>query len=181
MVRWLFPLIYIFLLPACTHFQSRGLASIENPNDMSTKGRIDTRTFPSIFQAWAPAQNLNETIIDGQAILPTSLSTIESATHHARHDLVWQGPTSFHLQWNNQTNIGLATGFTMSSIAQAVKLRSELLSINPHIVLLSEIRYHDGPEGYIPRDKYTLVDARFARQQDSSEKNGSRNLVSSRL
>jgi hypothetical protein len=92
--------------------------------------------FPSVFQAWNPADNLpNE----------------DHWTTLARHDLVFHAPSFFGLQWNAST-LGTATGFTPESIAAARALRQRLLAKNPHLVLIAEIRYRDAPRSYLPSD-----------------------------
>ncbi|KPK80590.1 MAG: hypothetical protein AMJ81_11805 [Phycisphaerae bacterium SM23_33] len=96
--------------------------------------RIADRTFPSVFQAWNPAENLK-----GEDALVTA----------ARHDLIFHGPGYLGLQWNRQP-VGLATGFTPGSIAQARQKRKRLLKLNPNLVLLAEIRYRDARKGFLP-------------------------------
>ncbi len=96
--------------------------------------RIQGRTFPSVFQAWSPAQNVQD----------------ESPLHTvARHDLVFHGPEFFGLRWN-QRPTGLADGFTADSIAKAKSFRQKLLSLNPNLVLIAEIRYRDAHKTYLP-------------------------------
>ena len=69
--------------------------------------RIQGRTFPSAFQAWSPAQNVQD----------------DSPFHTvARHDLVFNGPEFFGLRWNRRPT-GLADGFTAESIEQAKAFR----------------------------------------------------------
>jgi len=63
-------------------------------------GRIAARDFPSIFQAWSPADNLPNK--DRLAVM-------------AMHDLVWHGPGGFGLNWDTRPQ-GLAEAFTPESI-----------------------------------------------------------------
>jgi hypothetical protein len=89
--------------------------------------RIAGRAYPSVFQAWNPADNLKGE--DPQVTV-------------ARHDLVFHGAEFFKLRWNNPYQ-GLATGFTPKSITEALARRASLLKMNPHMILLLEIRYRD--------------------------------------
>jgi diadenosine tetraphosphatase ApaH/serine/threonine PP2A family protein phosphatase len=112
----------------------QAVASGEGPLERSTQERIAARRFPSVFQAWAPAQNLRD----------------ESPLHTlARHDLVWQDPRFFRLKWNNKY-IGLADGFEAESVKQARALRQELLGLNPNLILIAEIRYRDAHKTHLP-------------------------------
>ena len=47
--------------------------------------RIASRTFPSVFQAWNPADNLKE----------------DRVVTEARHDLIFHGEGFFGLRWDN--------------------------------------------------------------------------------
>jgi len=86
-----------------------------------------------VAMPWTPSDNINESYIDTMA----------------RHDLVFDGPGAFKLIYNNEYK-GLATGFTESSIEAGLKMRSELKDKNANIKLLSELRYREGPEGFLP-------------------------------
>lgn len=88
--------------------------------------RIGGRSFPSVFQAWNPADNLTE----------------DRVATEARHDLIFHGEGFFGLQWD-ATHPGLATSFTAASIRTGIERRRELLRRNPHLILLMEIRYRD--------------------------------------
>ena len=98
--------------------------------------RIATRDFPSVFAAWSLADNLK-----GESPVVTL----------ARHDLAIEGPDAFRLRWNNRFH-GLADGFTPESLAAARTLRAALRKLNPHLVLIAEIRYRDAPDNYLPAD-----------------------------
>ena len=76
-------------------------------NELTVEQRLAGREFPSVFQAWNPADNLK-----GE----------EKLTTLARHYLEFNGPEFFGLRWN-RPQPGLATGFTAESIAQAMKQR----------------------------------------------------------
>lgn len=107
------------------------------PGDIS--GRINSRTYPSIFQAWGRATNLNE---------PPLITD-------ARHDLIWGGPDYYNLEWDTDSVGGyqmLAKDFTSSSIAQGLTKRQELLNLNPNIILMLNIIYRDAEDSYLPPD-----------------------------
>jgi hypothetical protein len=95
--------------------------------------RIAGRSFPSVFQAWNPADNLQE----------------DARVTEARHDLIFHGARFFRLKWN-APHEGVATGFTPASITNARQRRQELLARNPHLVLLLEIRYRDAHRTFLP-------------------------------
>jgi hypothetical protein len=98
--------------------------------------RLASRSFPSVFQAWSPADNLKD---------EDELKTT------ARHDLVFHGAGFFGLQWNNSFE-GLADGFTPGSLIEARERRKSLLKRNPAIVMLAEIRYRDADRSFLPKD-----------------------------
>jgi hypothetical protein len=96
--------------------------------------RIQVREFPSVFQAWSPAQSVHD---------DSPLHTV------ARHDLVFNGTEFFGLKWNRRPT-GLADGFTAESIGRAKAFRQKLLALNPNVVLIAEIRYRDAHKTYLP-------------------------------
>jgi len=96
--------------------------------------RIASRTFPSVFQAWNPADNLQ-----GE----------DRWTTVARHDLVFHSPGFLGLRWTDKFT-GLAREFVPESLAGAQQLRDKLQRLNPHIIVLAEIRYRDAPPSYLP-------------------------------
>ena len=95
--------------------------------------RIATRTFPSVFQAWNPADNVKE----------------EREKTEARHDLIFHGEHFFGLQWNHM-HPGLATNFTPASIQAGRQRRHDLLRRNPNLILILEIRYRDAHRSFLP-------------------------------
>jgi hypothetical protein len=101
--------------------------------DRAPEERLSERGFPSVFQAWNRADNLPE----------DPLATV------ARHDLVFHGERFFGLQWD-QAYPGQATHFTATSIAQGRLRRHDLLTRNPNLILLLEIRYRDAQRSYLP-------------------------------
>jgi hypothetical protein len=103
--------------------------------EASVARRVEGRNFPSIFQAWSPAEHLNE----------------DRLTSIARHDLYFSGPEALGLRWNNEYR-GLGTGFDPASVEKGRAMRRELLTRNPHMVFLAEIRYRDAHRSYMPAD-----------------------------
>lgn len=96
--------------------------------------RISSRTFPSVFQAWGEAENL-----DGE----DKWSTV------SRHDLVFHSPEFFGLRRNGNYQ-GLATDFTEDSVTTALGRRAQLLEKNSHLVMLAELRYRDAHSSFLP-------------------------------
>lgn len=103
-------------------------------DDESILQRIQNRGFPSVFQAWNPADNL--------------LGEHPDRTL-ARHDLVFHAPDFMGLRWDN-AQMGLAVGFTPESISIARARREELLARNPNMLFIAEIRYRDAASWYLP-------------------------------
>ena len=99
----------------------------------SVENRVNTRGFPSVFQAWNPIDNLDE---DPESLI-------------ARHDLMWHGPSFFRLEYNSPYR-GLADGVTPASVQEGLAYRQELLEKNGNLVLVAEIRYRDAPQSYLP-------------------------------
>lgn len=124
-------LIALLLCGITTAAPSTGL-----PRAGSVSSRIASRTFPSIFQAWNPAEN-----IPGENAITTQ----------ARHDLIFHAPDFFGLRWDAEPT-GLATGFRADSVAVGMKKRGELLKLNSSILLLCEIRYRDAHRSHLPDD-----------------------------
>lgn len=98
--------------------------------------RIAERGFPSVFQAWNPAEEPKG--VPAEVML-------------SRHDLIFHGPEFFGLRWNHQ-HTGLAAGFTPASVLLGQRRRAELLLRNPNTVLIAEIRYRDAHTSYLPED-----------------------------
>jgi hypothetical protein len=107
-----------------------------HPDAEDVARRIRGRTFPSVFQAWSPAE------VGGDE---SRLQTM------ARHDLVFHGVGGFGLRWDAHPR-GLATGIEPASIERGRAMRRRLLDLNPHIVLLAEIRYRDAHTSFLPDD-----------------------------
>jgi len=96
--------------------------------------RISGRDFPSVFQAWSPADNLR-----GEDELVTA----------ARHDLLWHGVEWYGLVWDKRPS-GLAEAFEPASIEAGLARRKALLELNPNIILIAEIRYRDASRRFLP-------------------------------
>ena len=108
--------------------------------------RISNRSFPSVFQAWNGAEFLNTTSTGSRI----RLFDIETRNHTlARHDLVFQSPEGFDLNPLNPYP-GLNVDYTAESIQVALSRREAFLNMNPQMVFLAEIRYHDAPSTHLP-------------------------------
>ena len=91
------------------------------------------RSYPSIFQAWNGIENRPDT----------------NELHRlAQHDLAFAHPyTLLRIAWNIsevQPYAGLATDLNPSQLNTARQRKQELLSLNPNLLLLVEIRCRDG-------------------------------------
>ncbi|MHC4431610.1 MAG: alpha-amylase family protein [Planctomycetota bacterium] len=98
--------------------------------------RIAARDFPSVFQAWSPADNLR-----GEDELVTA----------ARHDLLWHGVGWYGLVWDKSPS-GLGESLRPESIERGLRRRKELIELNPNIILIAEIRYRDASRRFLPED-----------------------------
>jgi hypothetical protein len=119
-------------------------------NSSSIKNRINSREFPSIFQAWYG--------IDMPEFPQNTLEKRLKAA--AKHDLLWEEPLSqlgekvdlvIGLVWDHK-NHGLANSFTKESLAQAQENKKKLLELNPNMVFLFEIRWRDAPSSFLPEN-----------------------------
>ncbi len=99
----------------------------------SVRARIASREYPSVFRPWSSAQHLNE----------------DPDITFARHDLAIKGPNAFGLWWNSRYP-GEGNDFLPETLAAAREARARLLKLNPHLLLIAEIRYRDAPEGPFP-------------------------------
>jgi hypothetical protein len=102
--------------------------------ERSIAERTAARDFPSVFQAWSPADNLR-----GETELVTA----------ARHDLIWHGVSWFGLSWDKSPS-GLGENIRPESIADGLRKRRELLELNRNLVLMAEIRYRDASRRFLP-------------------------------
>lgn len=99
----------------------------------------EERNYPSIFQAWSGIENMP----DENELLRL-----------ARHDLAFAHPyTLLRIAWNiseEQPYSGLATDLLRGQLDTAHQRKQELASLNPHLLLLVEIRYRDAR--YVSRE-----------------------------
>lgn len=109
-----------------------------------TDGADAPRSYPSIFQAWNGIENR---------------PNVNELHRLTQHDLAFAHPyTLLNIAWNiseKQPYAGLATGLNPSQLTAARKRKETLLSLNPHLLLLVEIRYRDAK--YLSRQNETHV------------------------
>ena len=102
------------------------------------------RNYPSIFQAWNGIENRPDE---------------DELYRLARHDLAFAHPyTLLRIAWNisaEQPYSGLATDLLPSQLNTARQRKRELLSLNPNLLLLVELRYRDAK--YLSRQNETYV------------------------
>tara|TARA_R110002096_G_scaffold206192_11_gene392431 strand:+ start:16345 stop:17496 length:1152 start_codon:yes stop_codon:yes gene_type:complete len=116
---------------------SGAVALGENAPELRTmEDRLAHRDFPSVFQAWNPADNL-----------PDEAAEVTLA----RHDLVFDSIYRLQLAWDQKPE-GLATRFAADSLPRARKIRDEMQRRNPNQILLCEIRYRDAHTSFLPED-----------------------------
>lgn len=112
----------------------------------SPDARIAARSFPSIFEAWNPADAL---LKDGVATPLSSLETPDATL--ARHDLAFLIPNGLGLKSVGDT---FSTDYTPKSLEKALARRAELLKLNPNLVILASVGYRNahGEKSGIPED-----------------------------
>ena len=111
----------------------------------SPKKKRYMRNYPSIFQAWNGIENRPD----------------EDELHRlARHDLIFHDPYSLlRIPWNiseQQPYQGMATGLNPDQLDTARQRKQQLLSLNPDLLLLVEIRCRDAK--YLSRENETQVE-----------------------
>ena len=111
---------------------------------------IASRSFPSIFEAWTPAENLRREP-GGPG---TSLSTMETPeATMARHDLYFGLWSKLGLKLaGNQHYALLSPEFTPESIEAARRNRAALLAANPKMLILAELTYYSSGPALLPHD-----------------------------
>ncbi|MEM1295978.1 MAG: hypothetical protein AAGH89_11475, partial [Verrucomicrobiota bacterium] len=127
------PIWSVFLV--CLVSQSTALGE-KAQNPLPIAERLALREFPSVFQAWNPANNL-----------PDEAPEVTLA----RHDLVFDSIYRLKLAWDQKPE-GLATEFADWSLERAQKIREEMRRWNPNQILLCEIRYRDAHTSFLPED-----------------------------
>ena len=142
-------------LPAllCALFRSTSNVSVADPVEApgdSIASRIAGRTFPSVFEAWNPAQNLHRQTAEAAV----SLSTNETAAATtSRHDLYFGGWNSLGLKLTGDQRYALLSpDFTADSIEAARKRRAVLLAANPNMLILAEQHYYSAGADFLPPD-----------------------------
>ena len=110
------------------------------------KERIESRNFPSIFQAWDDVVGLDH---------------LTSDQRYALHDLHWS--PFFDLGWLRTAiapTYGVATALS-GDLVHAREIRQRRLDQNPNMVFLVEIRLHNHftPEAFPPDSDFWLRDA----------------------
>ena len=111
----------------------------------NTQAKKYMRNYPSIFQAWNAIENRPN----------------EGELHRfARHDLIFHDPYSLlRIPWNTSEQKpyqGLATDLNPNQLNVARQRKEELLSLNPHLLLLVEIRCRDAK--YLSRENEAQVE-----------------------
>ncbi len=103
------------------------------------------RSYPSIFQAWNGIENRPDT---------------DELHRLAEHDLAFAHPYALlKIAWNiseAQPYSGLATDLLPSQLDTARERKQELLSLNPNLLLLVELRYRDAK--YVSRQNEADVE-----------------------
>lgn len=118
---------------------------------LTVDDRVNTRTYPSVFQAWYS--------VDMPDVYPTNTEE-QRIKVSAMHDLMWEEPLSqlgegvdlvLGLEWAHENN-GLASSFTEESFDRAKRNKIALLEENPNMVCLFEVRWRDAPQSFLPED-----------------------------
>ncbi len=97
--------------------------------------RINDRSFPSIFMAWALSD------------LPSE----DTITNLAKHDLIITHEWQFELWWEGQY-AGEGNSFVPSRLIIGREILDKIRKINPNIIILAEVRYRDAYHDWLPED-----------------------------
>ena len=109
------------------------------PLGTSIISRIQTRDYPSVFQAWDDLIGLEKT----QENTESWDNEILYTEHLTKHDLHWS--SFFGLEWNTsaaEPTYGLSTRLG-GDLEEAKAVRQQQLILNPNMVFLVEIRLHN--------------------------------------
>ncbi len=126
-----------------------GILQVVRSEELSTAQRVEERDYPSVFQAWNP--------IDMPGLFPQA-TLAERLKAAAKHDVLWEEPVSqlgmgvklvLGAVWDGEHG-GVATRFSEVSRRQALENRRRMLSMNPNMVLLMEVRWRDAPGSFLP-------------------------------
>ena len=132
-------------MPNTTHTVSWLMLILLLTSAENLKAERDMRNHPSIFQAWNGIENRPN----------------ENELHRlARHDLIFHDPYSLlRIPWNiseQQPYQGIATNLNPDQLDTARQRKQQLLSLNPDLLLLVEIRCRDAK--YLSRENETQVE-----------------------
>lgn len=136
--------VFLFVVCGC-------LSAVARAQPRNVAARINSRDYPSVFQAWNPIE------MPGKYPLNTPDGRLKAL---AKHDVYWEEPISqlgmkvdlaLGAIWDAKFP-GLATKFTRASLRRALENRRKLLSMNPHLVFLLEVRWRDAPGSFLPAD-----------------------------
>lgn len=132
-MKFKFLIFTIFVSACATYFTPTKRIPSANLNDVQVKN-LD-RSFPSIFQAWQPIS------FDGGS---------DPIVAMARHDLVWQSWNAWGIKCSDEASPGLCTTFSSQNLVHALQVRARLKQLNPKIIMLAEVRYHDAMSNFLP-------------------------------
>jgi hypothetical protein len=119
------------------------------PAESPVAERLASRGFPSVFQAWNP--------LDMPTLFPGGDENARLSAA-ARHDVLWEEPVSqlgfgtplvLGAVWEGP-HAGLSNRFTAESLRRALENRRRMLSENPAMVFLLEVRWRDAPGSFLP-------------------------------
>ena len=121
------------------------IASNTGDGEKNPQAKRYMKNYPSIFQAWNDIENRPN----------------EGELHRlARHDLIFHDPYSLlRIPWNTseqQPYQGIATELNPNQLNVAGQRKEKLLSLNPHLLLLVEIRCRDAK--YLSRENEAHVE-----------------------
>ena len=124
----------------------------------STRERIESRSFPSIFQAWSDVVGLDHLTWEERNTL---------------HDLHWSPTFNHTIQWDttsHESSYGLATNLA-GTLSVAHEIRQRRLNQNPNMIFLRGFAIHvSGDEFFPPDSDFWLRDenGHIIRKQDGT-------------
>jgi len=126
------------IIDSAASSKNKGDASgpVADSDVKAVQQRIDEAPYPRIAQMWHPAD-------------PQPGKTAEQVT--AEHSFVLASAESLGLKWQTGSS-GQGTEFTKESIVQADAKHQALLKLNPDMVTVVELRYHDAPPVTYPQN-----------------------------
>ena len=110
--------------------------------------RIESRSFPSVFQTWGHVVGQNHLTVDQR---------------YALHDLFWNPMHEWGIGWDStptEPTYGLATSLLDNS-EYVRQVRQRWLEINPNMVFLADVRIHNHfvTDAFPPNSDFWLRDA----------------------